>query len=195
MKDYACTAVHFLAENLIDAGITGSSQWIKGSTPVDPHSGEDWRTGIYLFRWGFLQALQHWSAELFRNACLFRAGHFNGKERRARSVIYRRPVLAYRSEDEGYEINSCLSNPGYKTEVGNFQIFVNLPSGKTLMLWVIAEDTGETLKTLIVQKEGYPPTLFYILHEGKVLHEGKKLRDCHINKNSTLHVRYRLQGE
>ena len=103
-------------------------------------------------------------------------------------MIYRRPVLAYRSEDEGYEINSCLSNPGYKTEVGKFQIFVNLPSGKTLLLWVIAEDTGETLKTLIVQKEGYSPTLFYILHEGK------KLRDFQVYKNSTLHVMYRLWG-
>ena len=62
------------------------------------------------------------------------------------------------------------------------------------MLWVFAEDTGETLKTLIVQKEGYSPTLFYILHEGKVLHEGDMLRDCQINKNSTLHVMYRLRG-
>ena len=109
-------------------------------------------------------------------------------------MISARPASVYQYEGKGYDVNNCLSDSGYKTDVGNFQIFVKLPSGKTLLLWVIAEDTGETLKTLIVQKEGYSPTLFYILHEGKVLHEGKKLRDCQVYKNSTLHVMYRLRG-
>ena len=83
---------------------------------------------------------------------------------------------------------------GSAQEVGNFQIFVKMPSRKTSLLWVCDEDTGETLKTLLVQKEGYSSTLFYILHEGKVLHEGETLRDCQISKNSTLHVMYRLRG-
>ena len=83
---------------------------------------------------------------------------------------------------------------GRLQEVGTFQIFVKIPSGISLVLWVSAEDIGETLTTLIVQKEGYSPTLFYILHEGKVLQEGEKLRDCQIYKNSTLHVMYRLRG-
>ena len=83
---------------------------------------------------------------------------------------------------------------GRLQEVGTFQIFVKIPSGRSLLLWVFAEDTEETLKTLIVQKEGYSSTLFYILHEGKVLQEGDTLRDCQISKNSTVHVLYHLRG-
>ena len=47
---------------------------------------------------------------------------------------------------------------------------------------------------MIVQKEGYSPTSFYIMHEGKVLIKGEKLRDRQIHKNSTIHMMYRLRG-
>ena len=54
VEDYACIALHFLAKILTDAGNACSSQWVQGSTPVDPHSGEDRRTGTFLFRCGIL---------------------------------------------------------------------------------------------------------------------------------------------
>lgn len=161
-EDYACIALHFLAEILKDVGNACSSHWAQGSTlyasflldacyhnavklyikhsvrfvgaclnRVDHHSGEDRRTVSFLFCCGgILRDLQHWFAELFRAAYLLSAKHHSG-------------------EDEGYDFNNCPSNSGYKTDVGNFQIFVKLPSRKTLLLWVFDEDTGETLKTLI----------------------------------------------
>jgi len=75
------------------------------------------------------------------------AGHHRGKERRAR--------YAYLSEAEEYDFNTCLVDSGYKTDVGNFQIFVKLPTRKTLLLWVFVEDIEATLKSLIAQKYDY----------------------------------------
>ena len=61
-------------------------------------------------------------------------------------------------------------------------------------MWVSAQDTGETIKIMIEQREGYSRLSFYILSGGKVLNEADRLRDCQIYKNSTLYVMNRLRG-
>jgi len=83
---------------------------------------------------------------------------------------------------------------GFRKEVETYQIFVKTFAGKTLLLWVSALDTGETLKTLIEQREGYPGSAFYLLCEGKALKADDRMGECQIHKHSTIHVMSRLRG-
>jgi len=96
--------------------------------------------------------------------------------------------------DERYDLKNCQTIPVFRTEVERYQIFVKLLSGKTILLWVSALDTGETLKSLIEQREGYPRSTFYLLNEGKALKVEDRMGDCQIQKNSTIHVMYRMRG-
>jgi len=90
-----------------------------------------------------------------------------------------------------YKHHSAL---GIEAEDGNYQVCIKTLLGKTILVWVSENDTGETLKAKIAQREGYSRNFFYILHRGKVLKEGDRMRDCQIGKNSTLHVAYRMRG-
>jgi len=92
------------------------------------------------------------------------------------------------------DVKSCQTLPVLRTEVERFQIFVKLISGKTILLWVSALDTGATLKSLIEQRQGYSESSFYLLYEGKTLKVDDRMGVCHIQKNSTIHVMYRLRG-
>lgn len=76
------------------------------------------------------------------------------------------------------ELKTCSRVSGSRAEEGKYQIFVKTISGKTISLWVSGRDTGETINTLIEQREGYPRPSFYIMYEGKILQVDDRLRDC-----------------
>ena len=124
-----------LAEILKDAGKDCSPQWVHRSTPYANLFLDAFYSNA--FKLYFKQSVG------FGVACLNRVDPNSGVDRRT-------GPLAYCSEDEEYDFNTCFSDSGCQIDVGNFHIFVKLPSGKTFLLWVFAEDTGETLKTLIV---------------------------------------------
>lgn len=119
-----------------------------------------------------------------------------GKERRRWPMLCVNPVSADHPDGEWYDFNTCLpvSLFGLRANLGKFQIFVKTVSGKSMLLWISAEDTGESLKTLIVQKGGFSPDSFYLLREGKVVNKEDKLRSHQIYLNSTIHMVYRLRG-
>jgi len=96
--------------------------------------------------------------------------------------------------EDRYDLKYCQTSPVFRTGVERFQIFVKLLSGKTILLWVSALDTGDILKSRIEHRQGYLGSTFYLLFEGKALKEDDRLGDCHIQKNSTIHVMYRLRG-
>jgi len=105
-----------------------------------------------------------------------------------------RPQTVHPCDEEWYEIQKLFSGLDLRAEVKKFQIFVKSFTGKPMLLWVSAEDTGESLKNMVVKLEGYPHSSFYLLHEGKVLHEGDRMRDYQIGQNSTLLVMHRMRG-
>jgi len=105
-----------------------------------------------------------------------------------------RSPLTHPHNEKRYESHKPVSVSGFGAEDEKFQIFIKTPTGKTILVWVSANDTGEILKDKIAQREGYSRIFFYILHGGTVLNEGDRLRECQIDKNSTLHVTYRLRG-
>jgi len=105
-----------------------------------------------------------------------------------------RPQTVHPCDGEWYEIQNRFSGLDLRAEVKKFQIFVKSLTGKPMLLWVSAEDTGESLKNMIVKLEDYPHSSFYLLHEGKVLHEGDRMRDYQIGQSSTLHVIHRMRG-
>ena len=59
-------------------------------------------------------------ADRFPAASLYSADQYRGKERRTWPLISARPASAYQYESEEYDVNNCLSDSGYKTDVGNF---------------------------------------------------------------------------
>lgn len=132
----------------------------------------------------------HPNAGRNKSACFHIAeNHIRGAWRN-HAIAERTPSAPYCGR-ERYE-NAPISV--YKENFENFQIFVKTLLGKSILVWVHANETVMNLKASIEDREGYPRTTFYLHYEGKMLREETKMTECRIYKNSTISVLQCLRG-
>ena len=73
------------------------------------------------------------------------------------------------------------------------QVFVKTITGKTVTFDLDPNDSVESVKALIHDKEGVPPDQQRLVFGGKQLEDGKTLKDYDIQSESTIHLILRLR--
>lgn len=84
-------------------------------------------------------------------------------------------------------INSADSHSG-------FQIFIRTWSGSMITININDDMLISTLTLRIGDREGVPVNRFSLIFGGKTLHDDRTVRDYHVAKDSTLHMRGRPKG-
>ncbi len=77
---------------------------------------------------------------------------------------------------------------------GKKQILIKTLAGKTITLDVEENDTIDSIKKQIYDKEGIPVDQQRIVYNGKQLEDGNTVSSYNIGENTTLHLVLRLRG-
>ena len=103
--------------------------------------------------------------------------------------IYR---AVFSADPIGYDGPRMIYPPRNSSD--GMQIFVKIPTGRTVLLDVNKYDTTEDVMTKIQDREGIPRDQQRLIHAGAFLQPGETLEENRISEDSTLFLTRRLAG-
>ena len=127
--------------------------------------------------------------------CAMPASHQLGTDRSASKISFdhhSERIYASEANVNGKKNEGRLEN--ILTIKGGMQLFVKTLSGKTISVDVEPDESIESLKAKIAEKEGVPVDQQRLIFGGKQLDSLKSLSDYDIDDDATLHLVLRLRG-
>jgi len=91
-----------------------------------------------------------------------------------------------------------LSGHSSTTDIAStdrYPIYIKTLTGKTITIWGDRSCTIASVKTAIQEKDGVPPSQQRLIFAGRQLEDARTLSYYNINRESTVHLVLRLQGD
>jgi len=128
--------------------------------------------------------------------CWFCFSYVFFHKRRTKSLCFL-PSRSYAEDNACSKVDRTPLPPGdygARVNLENFQIFINMPAGNSILVWVNDLVLVEELRAMIARRMGYHASDFYLVHAGKPMQDSTKLSDNQISRNSSITLLFRLRG-
>lgn len=98
-------------------------------------------------------------------------------------------TLGYYRLESGSRVSLLVTEPP-----STFQVFLRNEKGVTSTYDITQQETVDSFKRRVQEREGVPANQQRLIHEGQEMQSGYKLSDYKVKEHSTIFLTFRLRG-